>query len=72
MIELTPLISTGILVMGNVLIAIISGYSLVKVAQLKHHINSRMDQLLKTTSESEFAKGKIQGKIDNQNESATK
>lgn len=60
--EITTIGATTVLVIGEVIAAAISGYCLIKVAQLKSHINSRMDDLLKLTSESEFAKGKIQGK----------
>ena len=53
---------------GSIVIAIITGLCLIKVAQLKSHINSRMDDLLKLTSDASFAKGKLEGESDKRNE----
>lgn len=53
--------TTIILVCGQIIVATISGFCLIKVSQLKSHVNSRMDQLLKLTSEAGFAKGKTEG-----------
>ena len=53
---------------GSIVVAIITGLCLIKVAQLKTHINSRMDDLLKLTSDSSFAKGKLEGESDKRNE----
>jgi hypothetical protein len=50
-----------IVVIGEILIACISGYCLIKVAQLKTHINSRMDELLDLTRKSARAEGMIEG-----------
>ena len=47
--------------LGQIVIACISGYCLVKVAQLKTHINSRMDELLKLTGDMARAEGVIEG-----------
>lgn len=66
----SELTSTALLVSGQVVVALISGYCLVKVSQLKSHINSRMDELLKLTSEAGFAKGKIEGKQDQKDQQA--
>jgi len=51
-------------VVGQVLVAIITGFCLIKVAQLKSHINSRMDDLLRLTTDASFAKGKLQGEAE--------
>jgi hypothetical protein len=51
-------------VVGQILVAIITGFCLIKVAQLKSHINSRMDDLLRLTTDASFAKGKLQGEAD--------
>lgn len=53
---------TIITVSGEILIACITGYCLVKVGQLKTHINSRMDELIKLTEERAHASGIIEGK----------
>jgi len=51
-------------VVGQILVAIITGFCLIKVAQLKSHINSRMDDLLRLTTDASFAKGKLQGEAE--------
>jgi hypothetical protein len=53
---------TFITVAGEIAIACISGYCLIKVAQLKSHINSRMDELLMLTKKDAHAEGVIEGK----------
>ena len=58
----TTYTQTFITVMGEIAIACISGYCLIKVAQLKQHINSRMDDLLKLTKDAAKAEGVIEGK----------
>jgi hypothetical protein len=57
---------TIITVSGEILIACITGYCLVKVGQLKTHINSRMDELLKLTANAARAEGMIEGKTKEQ------
>jgi hypothetical protein len=52
---------TIVLVIGQIIVAVITGYCLVKVAQLKTHIKSRMDDLLKLTKEASMAAGVIEG-----------
>ena len=61
---LSTLAQTIIIVIGQIVVACIVAYSTIKIAQLKSHINSRMDNLLKITSDSEFAKGKLAGKLE--------
>jgi len=53
---------TLITVIGEIAVACISGFCLIKVAQLKTHINSRMDELLKLTKENAHAEGMVEGK----------
>ena len=53
---------TVITVFGEIVIACITGYCLIKVAQLKDHINSRMDELLKLTKAASKAEGVIEGR----------
>ena len=53
---------TFITVLGEIAIACISGYCLIKVAQLKSHINSRMDELIELTKKDAHAEGVIEGK----------
>lgn len=58
----TTYAQTLITVCGEILIACITGYCLIKVTQLKQHINSRMDELLRLTKDSARAEGVIEGK----------
>lgn len=52
---------TLLTVLGEIIVAIISGFCLIKVAQLKTHINSRMDELLNLTRAAARAEGVVQG-----------
>ena len=63
-VESFKISSSLISVLGEVAIAIISGFCLVKVAQLKSHINSRMDELLSLTRSQAKAEGVIEGVRD--------
>jgi hypothetical protein len=58
----TSTIKAVIEAIAGVIIAIISAYNAIKTAQLKNHINSRMDELLKLTQDAAHAKGIIEGK----------
>lgn len=49
--------SSEILAIGSVATACITGFCLIKVAQLKSHINSRMDELLDLTKKVAHAEG---------------
>jgi len=53
---------TFIVVIGEIIVACITGYCLIKVAQLKTHINSRMDELLELTAKNAKAEGIVEGK----------
>jgi hypothetical protein len=55
--------STVLEVSGQVVVACISGFCLFKVAQLKSHINSRMDDLLALTAKAAYQDGKADGAI---------
>ena len=63
---------TLLIVGGEVVVACITGYCLVKVAQLKQHINSRMDELLDLTRASSRAEGVIEGRAQQKKEHEVK
>lgn len=42
-------------------VAAIGGYCAIKVGQLKEHVNSKLDKLLKLTEDAARAEGKIEG-----------
>jgi hypothetical protein len=58
----TTYTQTFTIVSGEIIVACITGFCLVKVGQLKSHINSRMDELLRLTAETSRAAGIIEGK----------
>lgn len=59
---------TVLTVIGEIITASITGYCVVKVAQLKTHINSRMDQLIELTRVSSKAEGVIEGRAQQKQE----
>ena len=59
---------TILIVGGEIIVSCITGFCLVKVAQLKTHINSRMDELLTLTKASAHAQGVKEGREQQKNE----
>jgi predicted Holliday junction resolvase-like endonuclease len=57
-----PLFATILVVFGQVIVAAIAGYSAVKIAQLKSHVNSRMDELLELNRRFSRAEGVVEGR----------
>lgn len=53
---------SGVLqVVGQIVVAIVTGFCLWKVSQLKHHINSRMDELIALAKDVAYARGRLDG-----------
>ena len=54
--------ATVFVVAGQIVVAGIAGYSAVKIAQLKTHVNSRMDELLDLNRRYSRAEGVMEGR----------